>query len=90
MLHICNFIKNLHHQGRSNCNFWNFSEFLENVWEGLEYRALVCQLFIFSLCAYCNVYPVLHFHIFKGTRGTKFDQKLSMSNVAGGRLSFTS
>ena len=43
-MHICNFIKDLLHRGRGNYNFWNFYEFLEDVWEGLTYRALVCVL----------------------------------------------
>ena len=75
ILHICNFIKNLLCQSRSNCNFLNFSESMEDVLEGSGYRA-------FSLCVVIVILFILHFHfyIFKkyaGYKVKKFDQKIS-------------
>ena len=74
ILHICNFIKNLLCQSRSNCNFLNFSESMENILEGSAYRA-------FSLCVVIVIFTLhFHFYIFKkyaGYKVKKFDQKIS-------------
>ena len=74
ILHICNFIKNLLCQSRSNCNFLNFSESMENLLEGSAYRA-------FSLCVVIVIFTLhFHFYILKSTLDTKlrkFDQKIS-------------
>ena len=52
ILNICNLIKYLLHQVRSNCNLPNFSQFLKDVRESSVYRAFRACTFIviFTLC----------------------------------------
>ena len=61
VVHICNFIKNVLHHGRSPYNFVNYSEFLENLWAGLRYRAAAVR---FHCVIHC-VLSVLHFQNFE-------------------------
>ena len=59
VVHIYNFIKDVLHHGRSPYNFVNYSEFLENLWAGLRYRA-------FKLCAFIVLFTVcFQFYIFR-------------------------